>query len=581
MTSLKKFSIIVATNNDNLIGTQEYGECNMPWPYLKDDMNFFRKITTATSQSNEINACIIGHNTWKTLSDAYRKNMKRYNIVITRDSQPNDKYQNIKYVPTFNEAIEYASYLENINNIFVIGGGVIYDLALRHPNLENIYLTHIQKNYIIESDRRIYFPLTHKQLNDAVEKNYIEIESENMIHDIGKNIKMNFLKYRINNNDFSSIYHEVYSLQSINLTSIPKKNIISESRIQKVSKFVMIIYMIINCIIDYLYSYFNMTKKFFESIGKILQNKCDQNSNQLVEYSVPFQENQYLNLVNKIISEGTIKKTRNGMTRSIFGYQLQYDLSLGYPLQTVKKSYPKAIFEELMWMIRGQTDVDKLQKVGVHIWDKNSTKEFLESNNLNYEAGDIGPGYGFQMRHFGAKYDNCKTDYHDQGIDQLNNCIDAIMNNPNDRRIIISLWNPVDIKKMALPPCHIIYNFGVDVYDEPNSDGKTGKLNCHLLQRSWDVLLGWNTTTAALLTYILAHHCNLDPGTLIHSISDAHLYQEHIDSGAVDKLLSRKPRQLPKLSFNTKHTNIEDYVFDDIIIEDYYPCPAIIAEMIA
>ncbi len=223
MTSLKKFSIIVATNNDNLIGTQEYGECNMPWPYLKDDMNFFRKITTATSQSNEINACIIGHNTWKTLSDAYRKNMKRYNIVITRDSQPNDKYQNIKYVPTFNEAIEYASHLENINNIFVIGGGVIYDLALRHPNLENIYLTHIQKNYTIESDRHIYFPLTHKQLNDAVEKNYIEIESENMIHDVGKNIKMNFLKYRINDNDFSSIYHEVYSLQSINLTSIPKK----------------------------------------------------------------------------------------------------------------------------------------------------------------------------------------------------------------------------------------------------------------------------------------------------------------------------------------------------------------------
>nr|WBF70884.1 bifunctional dihydrofolate reductase-thymidylate synthase [Megavirus caiporensis] len=581
MTNLKNFSIIVATNNDNLIGTQEYGEYNMPWPYLKDDMNFFRKITTTTPQSNEVNACIIGHNTWKTLPDMYRKNTKRYNIIVTRDLQIDDKYHNVKRVSSFDEAIKYASDLENVSNIFVIGGGVIYDLALRHPNLENIYLTHIQKNYTIESDRRIYFPLTHKQFNDAIEKDYIEIESEKMVHDVGKNIKMNFLKYHVKNKDFSSIYHEVYALRSIKLKSIPEKNIIPESRIQKASKYIMIIYMIINCIINYLRNYFNITRKFLESIGKILQNKGDQDTIQLVEYSVPFQEIQYLNLVKKIMSEGIIKKTRNGITRSIFGYQLQYDLSMGYPLQTVKKSYPKAIFEELMWMIRGQTDVDKLKKVGVHIWDKNSTKEFLESNNLNYEAGDIGPGYGFQMRYFGAEYDNCKSDYSGQGIDQLSNCIDAITNNPTDRRIIMSLWNPVDIKKMALPPCHIIYNFGVDVYDEPNSEGKTGKLNCHLLQRSWDVLLGWNTTTAALLTYMLAHHCNLDPGILIHSISDAHLYQEHIDSGAVEKLLLRKPRQLPKLSFKTKHTKIEDYVFDDIIIEDYYPCPAIIAEMIA
>jgi thymidylate synthase len=283
-------------------------------------------------------------------------------------------------------------------------------------------------------------------------------------------------------------------------------------------------------------------------------------------------EYQYINLIKHIMTNGLVKNTRNGITRSIFGYQLKYDLQKGYPLSTIKKSYPKAIFEELMWIIRGQTNSKILENKGVNIWQKNSTKEFLEKHKLSYAEGDIGPGYGFQMRHFGADYIDCNTDYSDKGTDQLAICIDLIKKSPESRRIIIDLWNCMDINKQALPPCHMIYNFGVDT--------ENGLLNCHLVQRSWDVLLGWNTTTAALLTYLLAHHCGLQPGILVHSITDAHLYDEHIKTGLVEKILERKPRSAPKLKFVTNHNNIESYEYNDTILEDYYPCPSVSFDMV-
>ena len=307
----------------------------------------------------------------------------------------------------------------------------------------------------------------------------------------------------------------------------------------------------------------------------------------------PLPEQQYLDLVKLIVDKGTLKVSRNGSTRSIWGHQLRFDLSEGYPLLTVKRGYPKAVFEELMWMLRGQTDTRILRSKGIKIWDGNSSEAFLRERGLPYSEGDIGPGYGFQIRHTGATYINCETNYQGQGRDQLADCITLLNSNPTSRRIIIDLWNARDVDLMALPPCHMVYNFGVDLYDKPEADhnascmdtpkpnGSRGVLNCHLFQRSWDVLLGWNTTTAALLTYLLAHHCNLDPGSLIHSISDAHLYQSHIDSGAIASLLERKPRPPPILSFKTRHENIEAYEFGDMTLTGYYPAPAIVAEMVA
>lgn len=269
----------------------------------------------------------------------------------------------------------------------------------------------------------------------------------------------------------------------------------------------------------------------------------------------------YYDLVKRIMTEGIDKTGRNGNTRSIFGHQLVYDLNKGYPINTLKRCYPKAIFEELMWMIRGQTDVVVLQSKGVHVWDGNSTEQYLKSRGLPYRAGDIGPGYGFQFRHAGAKYVDCLTEY--EGTDQLQAVIDAIKTDPNSRRMIINLWDPNAIDQMALPPCHMVYQFAVN----------DNKLDCHLFQRSWDVMLGWNTSTAALLTYLLANHCGLNPGKLVHSISDCHIYHSHFDG--VKELLARKSRPLPKLTVRVRKDNIEDYEFSDVTLEGYLPAPPI------
>lgn len=528
MNYYKKFKIIVAVNNDSLIGIKEYGTYNIPWPMLTDDMIFFRKITTSTKLEEQINGIIMGYNTWTTLPKYYRKNTKRKNIIISKTAETDNSYDMEVYVKNFEDALIYASGLPNIDNIYIIGGSTIYDAALSNPYLETIYMTHVNQSYPTDNivEQHIYFPLTHEHLEYFVKNKILNEVHSDIINDINKNISYYFKTYHVLL-DFSGIYRKMVKNLRIRYEQIKSP---------------------IKC------TYIHM---------------CT------------YGEYQYLELIKKIMECGIYKETRNAITKSIFGYQLKYDLKDGYPLPTIKKSYPKTIFEELMWIIRGQTNVKILQEKNIHIWDKNSTKEYLAKYGLPYDEGDIGPGYGFQMRHFGAQYINCQTDYNGKGVDQLQKCIDLIKNDPQSRRIIIDLWNCMDVEKMSLPACHILYNFGVDLYENPIPDGKKGKLNCHLLQRSWDVLLGWNTTTAALLTYLLAHHCNLDPGLLVHSITDAHIYKDHIDSGVVDKLLMRIPRKMPILSFLNKRDNIEDYIFEDLIIENYYPAPAITTEMIA
>ena len=520
------FSIVVAMNSDSLIGIKEYGSHSMPWPLLKHDMEFFKKITTETPGDGSVNAVIVGYNTWLTLPPSYKNNNLRKNIVVSRTSATDVAQHSEVYIETFNEAIDYAHRIGNLYNIFVIGGAAIYNQALEHPLLKKIFLTEIKNSYPKENiiEHGVYFPLGHNQFDELINSNYLK-ETHKPVE-----------KYEQTKN----IYYYFRTFEVLNGFHLHYKSMPKYPRLMKYDN-----------------------SHFLRNINKITD------------------EYQYLNLIKTIFEEGITKHTRNGDTISIFGHQLRYDLSRGYPLSTIKRSYPKAIFEELMWMIRGQTNSKILEDKNVNIWKKNSSKEYLEKYGLPFQEGDIGPGYGFQMRFFGAEYYNCHTDYANQGVDQLTECIKLINEDPSSRRIIISLWNPCDVPLQSLAPCHILYNFGVDLYDEPNDKGSRGKLNCHLFQRSWDVMLGWNTTTAALLTYLLANHCNLDPGILVHSISDAHLYQAHIDSGAVDKLLDRVPRRSPKLTFLRKKDSIENYEFEDLVIEDYYPAPAIIAEMIA
>jgi len=241
-----------------------------------------------------------------------------------------------------------------------------------------------------------------------------------------------------------------------------------------------------------------------------------------------------------------------------------------FPLLTTKKVFYRGIAEELFWFIRGSTSAIELQEKNVRIWDGNSSREYLDSIGLTQrEAGDLGPVYGFQWRHFGAQYVDMHTDYSGQGIDQLANVIKTIQDRPEDRRIIMSAWNPADLNKMALPPCHCLVQFYV----------ANGELSCQLYQRSADMGLGvpFNIASYALLTIMIAHVTGLKPGDFVHTLGDAHVYSNHVDALRVQ--LERAPRDFPTIRLKRKVERIEDFNFDDFVVENYDPYPKITMEM--
>lgn len=282
-------------------------------------------------------------------------------------------------------------------------------------------------------------------------------------------------------------------------------------------------------------------------------------------------EQQYLELIKRIIDTGVDRSDRTGIgTLSIFGAQMRFNMRSSFPLLTTKRVFWRAVVEELIWFIHGCTDARVLQAKGIHIWDGNSTRKFLEKMGLHdREEGDLGPVYGFQWRHFGAKYKTCHDDYTGQGVDQLQNVINTIRTNPTDRRIIMSAWNPIDLPQMALPPCHCLAQFYV----------ANGQLSCQLYQRSADMGLGvpFNIASYALLTYMIAHITSLKPGDFVHTVGDTHVYKNHIEP--LREQLQRKPLPFPKLIIKREITNIEDFRFEDFEIVGYKPYPKIQMEM--
>lgn len=233
---------------------------------------------------------------------------------------------------------------------------------------------------------------------------------------------------------------------------------------------------------------------------------------------------------------------------------------------------------ELLWFISGSTSSVPLSEAGIKIWDGNGSREYLDSVGLSHRSvGDLGPIYGFQWRHFGAKYVDAASDYTGEGIDQLADVIFKLKNNPYDRRIIINAWNPSDLKLMALPPCHILAQFYVSF---PEGAQSTGVLHCQLYQRSCDMGLGvpFNIASYALLTHMLAHVCELKPGTLTHTMGDAHIYTDHIE--ALKTQLTREPRPFPELEIRReKGGDIDGWQVEDFIIKGYEPHKSILMNM--
>lgn len=291
------------------------------------------------------------------------------------------------------------------------------------------------------------------------------------------------------------------------------------------------------------------------------------------------EEQQYLDLIKDILSRGTWEEGRNGRTKSIFGSSMRFSLADGkIPILTTKKTAWKTCLKELLWFIRGDTDNKLLQEQGVHIWDGNTTREFLDSRGLNhYREGLIGPGYGFQWRHFGGDYNSSAAGVKEggnSGVDQLQQIIDALKDpaQRTSRRLIMTAWNPCQLDEMALPPCHIMCQFNVH-------DGN--KLSCSMYQRSCDFFLGipFNIASYSLLTHLIAKHCGLEAYEFIHFMGNCHLYDNAID--AAELQIQREPYPFPTISIKQVRDNINDYQLDDFILENYQSHEAIKVAMVA
>ena len=274
-------------------------------------------------------------------------------------------------------------------------------------------------------------------------------------------------------------------------------------------------------------------------------------------------EQQYLNLLKNIINNGEIIQGRNGVTKTIFGTSMRFPLEKEFPLLTTKKMAWKTCLKELLWFIKGDTNNKNLKKQNVHIWDKNGTREYLDSRNLHYlKEDDLGPIYGHQWRSFNAPYINSEMKLENHGVDQLQDIINKLScpKERYSRRLILSAWNPQQLHQMALPPCHIVSQFHVNTKNE---------LSCSLYQRSGDVGLGipFNIASYSFLTCLLAKHCNLKPKEFIHFIGNAHIYEEHEEM--LMKQISRTPKIFPKLYLKQKHEDINNYKVNDFILKDY------------
>lgn len=256
---------------------------------------------------------------------------------------------------------------------------------------------------------------------------------------------------------------------------------------------------------------------------------------------------QYLDLLRYIQDEGVLKSDRTGTgTKSVFGYQMRFNLEEGFPLLTTKKVHLRSIIHELLWFIAGDTNIKYLKDNGVSIWD-----EWADEN------GDLGPVYGHQWRSWPAP--------DGRSIDQLSNVVDQIKKTPDSRRLIVSAWNPAEVDKMALPPCHSLFQFYV----------ADGKLSCQLYQRSADTFLGvpFNIASYALLTMMVAQCCGLVPGTFVHTLGDAHIYTNHFEQVVLQ--LTREPKPLPRMIINPEKKDIFNFVYEDFELTGYDPWPAI------
>ena len=480
---------------------------------IKQDMQFFKNITQLKIHDSDKNAVIMGRKTWESIPDKNKPLINRTNIIITENnySEYTEKYSNQHNILIFNNLEKcYKTVQNNYENIFVIGGCNIYKYFLENT-CHMIHVTEIDCNDNILADT--YFPVNITNLS----KKYV------LHHE-------------------SQVYME--------------KDVYSPANKAKIKEITYILKSYINKKVYHNFERHNMIMQKISNISTLTSQNQD--------------EMQYLKLLEKIMSQGSIRETRSGSTLSLFGEKLEFDVENSFPLLTTKKMFFKGVREELLWFLQANTNAKELSSKGVRIWEGNSSRTYLDQIGLsNYPEGDCGPIYGFQWRHFNAKYHGCNENYEGKGIDQIQEIINLIVNNPNSRRIFMSGWNPEQMAEMALPPCHVSYQFYV-----------SGEyLSCQMYQRSGDMFLGvpFNIASTSLLLYIIAKIVNLKPKKVILILGDAHIYQSHLEQ--VKKQICRKPYAFPKLEILRRVEDPKEHVSKDFKIRSYKYHPALKASM--
>lgn len=481
------FQLVVAATRNLGIGK----DGSMPWK-LPADMAYFKELTTRTRDSARQNAVIMGRKTWESIPSKFRPLPGRINVVLSRSAthtENNSDVVNARDVGPGTKGVYTVDSLESalalcsspeladkVENVFVIGGGQVYQEAIASPNCSAIHLTRIEEDYECDT----FFP------------------------------------------DIDSAKFKLWS------AAAPHKD--GEA----------------TC------SFLCYTRAGLDVPPPLPRSVASRH-----------EEYQYLDLVEDIIRNGVYRPDRTGTgTYAKFGCTMRFNLRHTFPLLTTKRVFWRGVAEELLWFISGSTSAKLLQDKGVRIWDGNSSREYLDSIGLAHrEVGDLGPVYGFQWRHFGAEYKDMHEDYTGVGVDQLADVINRIKTQPNDRRIIMSAWNPAALSQMALPPCHMFCQFFV----------ADGEVSCLMYQRSCDIGLGvpFNIASYALLTRLVAQCTGLRAGELVHVMGDTHVYANHVEP--LKEQLKNTPRHFPTLSINPAKTDIDSFTFEDFELVGYSP----------
>jgi len=506
-----KINLILNRDENKIIGVDN----ELPY-HIPDDLKWFKRHTLN-------NIVVMGYNTWKSLPKKPLNN--RYNIVISK----NHNHELTCKYPQPHKV--YSSFEEFIRLFCSEGGGIqecekmiqLYDPHYKDETIAKLKLKDNPDIFIIGGS---------SLFGEAMKSNIVDTifetrcQSKYLFHADSDIIYSDF-------NIDPSVYQKTYFKPMRSDANIYLKNDETKTPMRIKSE------------LDYSFN--------------IYRKQPDINQDEM----------QYLQLLNNIYNTGSKRQTRNAEVISSFSEKMTFDLRNGFPLLTSKKIGWKTVLRELLWFIRGSTDNKELQEKNVHIWDGNSSKEYLQSRGLDYEEGDLGPIYGYQWRNFGGEYFGISGE-NGKGVDQIKYMIDLIQNDPSSRRIIMSAWNPADMDKMALPPCHILFQIYVD------GDYIDGQL----YQRSGDMFLGvpFNIASYSFFLHIIGKITKKTPRFLYHILGDAHIYSQHYD--AIETQLSNPTYSFPQLTISDELNDIDSIDESYFTIENYKNSGVIKAPMV-